>query len=406
MTGLYQCVFCQQFSPDDAHMETHNYGACQEKTDLERTFYRKDHLRQHLKLMHGVKYDPHMETWRSTTFEVRSRCGFCPSQFVSWQQRADHLAAHFRNGCDMMQWTGTHGFEAHVENLVENFIPPYLVGHERQTMDPFVARPRNIVDEYTGGDDVDLLNRDSNCWGRLESELANYVAEQKALGVVPTDKMLQDHARLQIYGTVDEWDWTAADNQVWLNAFRCEQGIGHDSTPEYTETRAVPLHAPYVVKGGIKTKKITSANHMDSTSVPRRSRSRLPTARSRRTHSGLSSGPLSGAPLTPNDNFNFDLDLPSVYDASDMPIDLNNIGLDDLSLESYVESGVLRSNPAILSAEMEADYTPLTLQTDMDQSDRSNQHRYTSPHEVNEHGTTLAAFDQLVNYVQSSPDAR
>lgn len=262
----------------------------------------------------------------------------------------------------MMQWSGTHGFEPHIEKLVENFIPPYLVGHERLTMDPYVARPRNIPGteacstdtghDHSERDSVDRLNHDSNCWSRLESELANYVAEQKALGVIPTDKMLQDHARLQVYGTVEEWDWTAADNQVWLDAFRCEQGISRTDTPEYTDTRAVPLHAPYVVKGGMKSRKSTCANHMDAPSLSRRSRSTFHAARLPRTHSDSSSGPVVGTPVTPDHHFDFDQPVSRVYHESDMQIDIGDIALDDLNLGSYVDTRSLDHNPALLSADL------------------------------------------------------
>jgi hypothetical protein len=240
--------------------------------------------------MHNAKFDTHMEGWKSTTNEIKSACGFCPSKFTTWSQRADHLAAHFRNGADMSQWANGWGFEPYVERLVENAIPPYLIGHERQTMDPYVARTvngpkRNSVDKTgstpssgTGltygasapdsSDELDIteldqMTRDSNCWGRLEQELGHFVTECKLNNTMPTDKQIQDRARMIIFEDDDPWNWTCADNQRWLDTFKFQQGIG-GITPAMEEKKAtleeVPVLAPYVVRGGNKTAAKHSGN--------------------------------------------------------------------------------------------------------------------------------------------------
>lgn len=123
--GLTTCVFCGQVNPDDAHVESHNFSSCTERTQEERTFYRKDHLRQHLRLVHDVKFLPWtMEKWRVTSPAIRSRCGFCNVILDSWTVRVDHLAEHFKTGNTMADWKGDWGFEAPVLELVENSIPP------------------------------------------------------------------------------------------------------------------------------------------------------------------------------------------------------------------------------------------------------------------------------------------
>ncbi|ETI25607.1 hypothetical protein G647_02381 [Cladophialophora carrionii CBS 160.54] len=273
LTGLELCVFCREPNPSTDHLESHNFNACQEKTVQERTFYRKDHLSQHLKLMHNAKVQSHMETWKSTTNELKSGCGFCPSKFTTWQQRADHLAAHFRNGADMAHWAGDWGFEPYVERLVENAIPPYLIGHERNTMEPYVARAMATPSSATEGGlttgtsaestEPDQITKDSNCWGRLEQELSKFVSQQKALGQIPSDKDLQDQARMIIYEDNDPWNWTCADNQQWLDTFKYSQGIGNTTgaTVASKSLAEVPILAPYVIKGGLKSKPATSQNH-------------------------------------------------------------------------------------------------------------------------------------------------
>lgn len=241
--------------------------------------------------MHNSKFEPHMEGWKSTTNEIKSCCGFCPSQFSTWSQRADHLAAHFRNGADMSMWANGLGFEPYVERLVENAIPPYLIGHERQSMEPYVARltqpgplpcnrKRGSVDskgkftptsgsnltygtsagENSNSDldapdvEIDQMTRDSNCWGRLEQELSKFVTTCKLSATVPTDKQLADHARMVIYEDDDPWNWTCADNQQWLDTFKFQQGIGGVTEAMMGRGRLeeVNVLAPYVIKGGNK----------------------------------------------------------------------------------------------------------------------------------------------------------
>ncbi|ETN44108.1 uncharacterized protein HMPREF1541_10658 [Cyphellophora europaea CBS 101466] len=270
-TGLAHCVFCNCLDPTPSHLETvHNFNVCQEQTQQERTFYRKDHLRQHLKLRHGAKFERHMEAWKTTTNEIKSACGFCPSKFTTWSQRADHLAAHFRNGADMKDWSNGWGFDAAVERCVENAIPPYLIGHERVTMEPYVARltkrgpasnppdsggirhsrrqssatPGSSRGSNSGltygtssnsasvaASDVDegepdQMTRDSNCWGRLEQELTKFLTQHKLVGTIPSDKQLQDQARIIIYEDDDPWNWTCADNALWLDTFKWQHGVG------------------------------------------------------------------------------------------------------------------------------------------------------------------------------------
>lgn len=138
--GLISCVFCGQLDPDDAHIESHNFSSCVERTVEERTFYRKDHLRQHLKLVHNVKFLPWaMDKWRVATPEIRSRCGFCGTVMDSWTIRVDHLAEHFKTGNTMADWKGDWGFDEPVLEMVENSIPPYMIHDERNTPLPFMA---------------------------------------------------------------------------------------------------------------------------------------------------------------------------------------------------------------------------------------------------------------------------
>ena len=123
--GAICCVFCGQANPDESHIESHNHSACQERSLDQRTFYRKDHLRQHLKLVHHVQFVSwSMEPWKVATPEIKSRCGFCGIVMDTWKFRTDHLAEHFKTGSTMADWKGDWGFDKPVLEMVENSMPP------------------------------------------------------------------------------------------------------------------------------------------------------------------------------------------------------------------------------------------------------------------------------------------
>lgn len=124
-TNQVCCVFCGVVDPDNSHIESHNYTSCQERHLDERTFYRKDHLRQHLRLVHSTKYQNwSMDSWKVPTPDIRSRCGFCGVLLNTWPVRVDHLAEHFKQGSDMKNWKGDWGFDGAILSIVENAIPP------------------------------------------------------------------------------------------------------------------------------------------------------------------------------------------------------------------------------------------------------------------------------------------
>ncbi|EMD95150.1 hypothetical protein COCC4DRAFT_149555 [Bipolaris maydis ATCC 48331] len=132
------CVFCGAITPNDAHVEAHHYSACQERNIRERTFHRKDHLVQHLRLVHGVEFaDWSMASWMLPIPDVRSRCGFCGITMKTWLERTDHLADHFKSGTTMASWQGDWGFDSFIEPLLETAMPPAdLIEWERGTLIP------------------------------------------------------------------------------------------------------------------------------------------------------------------------------------------------------------------------------------------------------------------------------
>lgn len=124
-TNEISCVFCGALDPDPAHINGHGYSQCMSRSPVERVFYRKDHLRQHLRLMHSdCAMSPAMETWKSAVTILRSRCGFCDAQLDSWTARVEHLAEHFGNGTRMEEWKGDWGFDTEVFNILERATLP------------------------------------------------------------------------------------------------------------------------------------------------------------------------------------------------------------------------------------------------------------------------------------------
>ncbi|KAF5539203.1 monocarboxylate transporter 4 [Fusarium napiforme] len=134
------CVFCGVKNPDKTHLDGHNQSACIERPIEERTYHRKDHLQQHLRLVHMSKFLKWpMDDWKVVTQEVKSRCGFCGINLTTWASRVDHLADHFKAGSTMEHWKGDWGFEGKVIERIDNAMPPYLIHYERNSPLPFAA---------------------------------------------------------------------------------------------------------------------------------------------------------------------------------------------------------------------------------------------------------------------------
>jgi len=130
------CVFCGEVTPSDSHLEGHHYSACQERSLEERTFHRKDHLVQHLRLVHGAKFAQwSMARWMLPMPNIKSRCGFCSISLGTWEERTDHIAEHFKSGATMAKWHGDWGFDQAILDMVESAIPPcrFLVGNYRRS---------------------------------------------------------------------------------------------------------------------------------------------------------------------------------------------------------------------------------------------------------------------------------
>jgi len=301
VNGQKQCVYCDEVNPTREHLDTHNHYGCEEKGRAARTFYRKDHLRQHLRLVHGCKMTESMELWKSEATFIKSRCGFCAQTFTTWIERCDHLSKHFRAGARMKDWKGCRGLDANVAAQVTNAMPPYLIGTESNSIVPFSASNESSMSpNLTCGtetshknawQELGMLNRDfaaegvvhpetreefdlqnmahqnfatdydaeiymqmlgpgsrpgkiSTCWEILTVRLGLFVKEALQEGIPLSDDMIQRQARMILYESDDTWNQTAADNAEWLELFKKAHGlpsVALDETVDFTEDLGINL---------------------------------------------------------------------------------------------------------------------------------------------------------------------
>ncbi|KAI9716594.1 MAG: hypothetical protein M1828_007627 [Chrysothrix sp. TS-e1954] len=263
------CAYCRHSNPSAEHLATHNHTACEEKGLSARTFYRKDHLRQHLRLVHSVSMHANMESWKSTLDVIRSRCGFCPpdkpTKFECWSARAEHLSKHFHAGCTMADWKGEQGFDQEVIDMVSHGMPPYMIAVEARTPLPFSATHQTTW---------------SSTWDEPTRNLGKWVRERQAQGYTTTDDELKCQARLLVFGDPDEWNSSRADHPEWLAAFKRVYGLevaGADDTGQDQ-----PMVDPSLLDDSFANHHVHSGAHCES----------------------------SDPTLLPSNNYNSDLDLP------------------------------------------------------------------------------------------------
>ncbi|GKU21275.1 unnamed protein product [Fusarium langsethiae] len=183
------CVYCGVVSPDVSHFDIHNHDLCHRRERSERTFYRKDHLRQHLRLVHVSEFRKWpMEDWKFKHEDIISRCGFCDSNMTTWSERANHLAEHFKDGMTMAEWKGNWGFDALTLDMVENSMPPYLIDYERNSPLPFTTSQSA---PYSSTSAFELLQLE------LDYFYSNYVDINHN---IPSDKILHTEACSIIFG--------------------------------------------------------------------------------------------------------------------------------------------------------------------------------------------------------------
>jgi hypothetical protein len=85
-------------------------------------------------------------------------------------------------------------------------------------------------------------NQNATSWEILTLRLGRFarqLTEELGAGSI-TDEMLQNEARLILYGEADGWEQTAADNAEWLNLFKKAHGM-EPKSPVVGESPPMPL---------------------------------------------------------------------------------------------------------------------------------------------------------------------
>ncbi|CAG8088616.1 unnamed protein product [Penicillium olsonii] len=242
-TGRAHCAYCNQLDPSLQHLDQHNHGPCQQRM---RTFRRKDHLLQHLRLFHHLETMPLVDDWKQVKTDFPSRCGFCDGRMSSWEERADHLTFHFRKG-SMANWKGDHDFPPDITAQLTHSVPPYMLDFESRSFVPFSATNRDVNDHLSqmmsraafAGEagvpqplpefsDTGLhLAQDTQLDSYTEvltRHLSHFARHMMGSGIIPTDEMFQLEARRLLFDSEDQWNQTMADNHEWLASFRETQG--------------------------------------------------------------------------------------------------------------------------------------------------------------------------------------
>ena len=151
----------------------------------------------------------------------------------------------------MSEWRGCRGLDPAVAAQVTNAMPPYLIGIESVSPNPFSATNRATwqhplnqpLPSGTALDgsrhlEGDLRERTreptidnagfvskATCWEILTVRLGRYASEMARKGTVLTDEMLQQQARQIVYGDDDTWNQSPADNPEWLDLFKKAHGL-------------------------------------------------------------------------------------------------------------------------------------------------------------------------------------
>ncbi|KAH7082106.1 hypothetical protein FB567DRAFT_630541 [Paraphoma chrysanthemicola] len=108
---LPTCFICEQQDISYDHITAHDeFKKCRDKDEESRTFFRQDHLQQHIKGTHkrmNKEWKPSYRTTINHLVRVWQRdnpslsamalhCGFCDAVFETWTERQDHVFAHFQ----------------------------------------------------------------------------------------------------------------------------------------------------------------------------------------------------------------------------------------------------------------------------------------------------------------------
>lgn len=171
--GVRRCAYCEQINPAHDHASTHHrkhWAACQAQAHncCEKSFYRKQHFKQHFKSVHphlqASDYEP------SSYFPIESdfsrHCGFCTARFGTWKDRLNHIAEHFETGRKHMRdWRDP--------------LPPDGVNEKGPK---YQDEPDSDSDSDENDDDNDRYHPMPRCQTSSKSETRNLYGSENSTG--------------------------------------------------------------------------------------------------------------------------------------------------------------------------------------------------------------------------------
>jgi hypothetical protein len=113
-----------------------------------------------------------------------------------------------------------------------NLCLAYQTGANASTIGPIIlSTPQHYV-----ANEAQAVTPNATCWEILTLRLGRFARQyiEKHGSQSLTDKMLQDEARVILYGEADGWEQTAADNDEWLKLFKKAHGIDTSLPTEST----------------------------------------------------------------------------------------------------------------------------------------------------------------------------
>lgn len=155
----------------------------------------------------------------------------------------DELQEEARKIVGRVEEVCTHPSEA-VANWLLRLITAstkWLGGFRRRAHLP---RSEDVQHKSIRSTDPNSIDSTIHNYSRLESELAAFLREERAMGREPTDHELQRQARIIVYEFDDGWNQTVADNHEWLAAFKARTHPDKTSSSGSPKTSRVMTGKP------------------------------------------------------------------------------------------------------------------------------------------------------------------
>jgi hypothetical protein len=100
---IEDCLMCPEKKVTIRHLVEQHFSACAQRNLEDRTFFRKDQLKQHVRRHVSLAKnwapipDNLLLAWKSDNpllVAAALQCGFCAETFKTWKDRTDHVADH------------------------------------------------------------------------------------------------------------------------------------------------------------------------------------------------------------------------------------------------------------------------------------------------------------------------